>query len=99
MKSKKSTKIILVIVALLTIAWISMLTTDIIRPIYFNKKPVFATVDTDTILKDGGFAQYNGFAYSIQTHVRLSDGDANIENIEVKIFRIFKFTIYGHNHL
>ncbi len=99
MKSKKSIKVISVIVVLLIIVWISMLTTDIICPIYFNRKPVFTTIDNDTILKDGGSAQYNGIAYSIQTHVRLADGGVNIENIEVKIFNIFKFTIHGYNHL
>lgn len=99
MKSKKVMKGISILIIVLVIIWVSMLTTDIICPIYSNKKPVFASVDTNTIQKDGGSALYNGFAYSIQTNVSLSDSGINIENIEVNIFNIFKFTIHGHNHL
>lgn len=97
MEKKKVIKIIIISVVILVIIWVSMLVTDIIRPIYFNKKPIFAIVDTNTIMKDGGSAQYNGCAYSIQTHVRVL-GSVTIENIEVKVFNIFKFRVHGHNH-
>lgn len=99
MEKKKIIKTVVISIVVMIIIWCSMLTTDIICPIYSNKEPVFASIDTNTVQKDGGSALYNGLAYSIQTNVSVSDSGVNIENIEVKIFNIFKFTIRGHNHL
>ncbi len=91
-------KIAIISVIVLIMMWCSILATDIICPTYFNKKPVFASVDSSTIQKDGGSALYNGFAYSIQTHIKMSyESGININYIEAKIFGIFKFTIHGHN--
>lgn len=99
MRKKKTLKIIVALIVVLILVWCSILTTDIIHPVYFNKKPVFASVDASTIQKDGGSALYNGFAYSIQTNINLLSDGPNINNIEVRIFNIFKFTIHGHNRL
>lgn len=97
MEKKKVLKIIASLVVALILIWCSMLATDIICPIYFNKKPIFASVDTNTILKDGGSALYKGMAYSIQTKINLSvtDDDLfNVHYIKVKIFNKFYITIY-----
>lgn len=94
---KKTIKMIIILIAALILIWCSMLVTDIICPIYFDKKPVFASVDVTTIQKDGGSALYNGIGYSIQTKVNLSvDNGTSIDYIKVKIFNIFKFTMHTH---
>lgn len=99
MKKKKIIKIGIISIVTLILIWGSMLATDTILPTYFNKKPVFASVDINSIQKDGGSALYKGLGYSIQTKVRLSVTSRELFQIYHTEVKIFNVTIYRHNNL
>lgn len=97
MKKNKILKMFLISIVILILLWCSMFTTDIVLSTCFNRKPVFASVDTNSIQKDGGSARYKGLGYSIQTKVRLSITNRELFNIYYVEVKIVGITIYKHN--
>ncbi|MEG1647748.1 MAG: hypothetical protein RR325_03175 [Bacilli bacterium] len=94
---KKIIKIFIISVVALLVVWLSLLITDSLLSICFNKKPIFATADVNTIQKDGGSGLYKGLGYSLKIKGTSSATSNELFNIYYTEIKIFNFTIYIHN--